>query len=209
MAEERDEVGLATGVAWTPVGGDTMSIEVTLMEGRGNLLLTGQLGDVMKESAQAALSYARSWAPRWNVDPSGFEKLDIHIHVPEGGIPQEVPSAGVSLSSALFSALNRRPVRRDVAMTGEITLRGKVLPIGGLKEKVLAAHRAGIGTMIIPRKNGKDLIEIPAHVRRSIQFVLVDDMSEVLETALVKEVIAEADPELGAPPPLEEEGVSS
>ena len=209
MAEERDEVGLATGVAWTPVGGDTMSIEVTLMEGRGNLLLTGQLGDVMKESAQAALSYARSWAPRWNVDPSGFEKLDIHIHVPEGAIPKDGPSAGVTMASALISALTRRPVRRDVAMTGEITLRGKVLPIGGLKEKVLAAHRAGIGTMIIPRKNGKDLIEIPAHVRRSIQFVLVDDMSEVLETALVKEVIAEADPELGAPPPLEEEGVSS
>jgi ATP-dependent Lon protease len=209
MADERDEVGLATGVAWTPVGGDTMSIEVTLMEGRGNLLLTGQLGDVMKESAQAALSYARSWAPRWNVDPSGFEKLDIHIHVPEGAIPKDGPSAGVTMASALISALTRRPVRRDVAMTGEITLRGKVLPIGGLKEKVLAAHRAGIGTMIIPRKNGKDLIEIPAHVRRSIQFVLVDDMSEVLETALVKEVIAEADPELGAPPPLEEEGVSS
>jgi ATP-dependent Lon protease len=204
MAEERDEVGLATGVSWTPVGGDTMGIEVTLMEGRGNLLLTGQLGDVMKESAQASLSYARSWASRWNVDPARFEKLDIHIHVPEGAIPKDGPSAGVTMATALISALTRRPVRRDVAMTGEITLRGKVLPIGGLKEKVLAAHRAGIRTMIVPRKNGKDLIEIPTHVRRGLTFVLVDDMSEVLETALVPEVIVEADPELGAPPPLDE-----
>jgi ATP-dependent Lon protease len=205
VAEREDEVGLATGVSWTPVGGDTMGIEVTLMEGRGRLLLTGQLGDVMKESAQAGLSYARSWASRYSVDPKRFEKLDVHIHVPAGAIPKDGPSAGVTMTTALISALTRRPVRRDVAMTGEITLRGKVLPIGGLKEKVLAAHRAGITTMIVPRKNEKDLSEIPIRVRRKLKFVLVEDMSEVLDTALRPEPVREADPELGAPPPTEAE----
>ncbi len=203
VAECEDEVGLATGVSWTPMGGDTMGIEVTLMEGRGNLLLTGQLGDVMKESAQAGLSYARSWATRYGIDPARFEKLDIHVHVPAGAIPKDGPSAGVTMTTALISALTRRPVRRDVAMTGEITLRGKVLPIGGLKDKVLAAHRAGIRTMILPRKNEKDLVEIPAHVRRRLKFVPVDDMSEVLDTALLPDPVRQADPELGAPPPAE------
>jgi len=201
VAECDDEVGLATGVSWTPMGGDTMGIEVTLMVGRGNLLLTGQLGDVMKESAQAGLSYARSWATRYGIDPARFEKLDIHVHVPAGAIPKDGPSAGVTMTTALISALTRRPVRRDVAMTGEITLRGKVLPIGGLKDKVLAAHRAGIRTMILPRKNEKDLVEIPAHVRRQLKFVPVDDMSEVLDAALLPDPVREADPELGAPPP--------
>ncbi|MGI8586163.1 MAG: endopeptidase La [Chloroflexia bacterium] len=202
LAEKEDEVGLATGVSWTPMGGDTMGIEVTLMDGRGNLLMTGQLGDVMKESAQAGLSYARSWAPLYKIDTRRFEKLDIHIHVPAGAIPKDGPSAGVTMTTALISALTRRPVRRDVAMTGEITLRGKVLPIGGLKEKVLAAHRAGIRTMVLPRKNQKDLAEIPLRVRRQMKFVLVDDMSDVLDTALLPDPIREADPELGAPPPL-------
>jgi ATP-dependent Lon protease len=201
-AAQEDEVGLATGVSWTPVGGDTMGIEVTLMEGRGNLLLTGQLGDVMKESAQAGLSYARSWATRYGIDSKRFEKLDIHIHVPAGAIPKDGPSAGVTMTTALISALTRRPVRRDVAMTGEITLRGKVLPVGGVKDKVLAAHRAGITTMVLPRKNGKDLVEIPAKVRRRLTFVLVDDMSEVLLTALRTEPVPDADPDLGAPPPV-------
>ena len=200
-AEQENEVGLATGVSWTPAGGDTMGIEVTLMEGRGILLLTGQLGDVMKESAQAGLSYARSWAPRYGIDSKRFEKLDIHVHVPAGATPKDGPSAGVTMATALISALTRRPVRRDVAMTGEITLRGKVLPVGGVKDKVLAAHRAGITTMVLPRKNAKDLVEIPAWVRRKLTFVLVEDMSDVLDTALLAQPVRDADPELGAPPP--------
>ncbi len=199
--EQADEVGLATGVSWTPVGGDTMGVEVTVMEGRGNLLLTGQLGDVMKESAQAGLSYARSWALRYGIDAQRFEKLDIHIHVPAGAIPKDGPSAGVTMTTALISALTRRPVRREVAMTGEITLRGKVLPVGGVKDKVLAAHRAGITTMVLPRKNQKDLNEIPARVRRKLRFVLVEDMSEVLRAALRAEAVPTADPERGVPPP--------
>jgi ATP-dependent Lon protease len=184
MAEEQDEVGVATGVSWTPVGGDTIGVEVSLMEGKGGLLLTGQLGDVMKESAQAALSYARSRARQLGIDPARFEKTDIHIHVPAGATPKDGPSAGVTLATALVSALTGRPVRRDVAMTGEITLRGKVLPIGGLKEKVLAAHRAGISTFILPRKNEKDLDEIPQKVRRGLEMVPVDELDSVLRLAL-------------------------
>ena len=184
MAEEEDEVGVATGVSWTPMGGDTMSFEVNLMEGKGNLLLTGQLGDVMKESAQAGLSYARTRARLLGIDPVRFEKTDIHIHVPAGGVPKDGPSAGVTLATALVSALTGRKVRRDVAMTGEITLRGKVLPIGGLKEKVLAAHRAGITSFILPRKNEKDLDEIPQKVRRQIELIPVDDLDTVLRLAL-------------------------
>jgi ATP-dependent Lon protease len=184
MAEEQDEVGVATGVSWTPVGGDTIGVEVSLMEGKGGLLLTGQLGDVMKESAQAALSYARSRARQLGIDPARFEKTDIHIHVPAGATPKDGPSAGVTLATALVSALTGRAVRRDVAMTGEITLRGKVLPIGGLKEKVLAAHRAGISTFILPRKNEKDLDEIPQKVRRGLEMISVDELDSVLRLAL-------------------------
>jgi ATP-dependent Lon protease len=183
-AEEQDEIGVATGVSWTPMGGDTMGVEVSLMEGRGNLLLTGQLGDVMKESAQAGLSYARARANTLGIDPARFEKTDIHIHVPAGAIPKDGPSAGVTLATALVSALTGRPVRRDVAMTGEITLRGKVLPIGGLKEKVLAAHRAGISTFILPEKNEKDLAEIPQKVRRQLKMIAVNDVDQVLQIAL-------------------------
>ncbi|MDO8690732.1 MAG: endopeptidase La [Dehalococcoidia bacterium] len=185
VAEEKDEIGTATGVVWTMVGGDTISVEVTLMEGKGALLLTGQLGDVMKESAQAALSYARSRAGELGLKSNMFEKTDIHIHVPAGAIPKDGPSAGITMAAALISALTNRAVRRDVAMTGEITLRGRVLPIGGLKEKVLAAHRAGIKTFILPSKNEKDLTEIPAGVRREVDFVFVDGMEEVLKTALL------------------------
>jgi ATP-dependent Lon protease len=184
MAEEQDEVGVATGVSWTPVGGDTISVEVSLMEGKGALLLTGQLGDVMKESAQAGLTYARSRARQLGIDPDRFERTDIHIHVPAGAIPKDGPSAGVTLATALVSALTGREVRRDVAMTGEITLRGKVLPIGGLKEKVLAAHRAGIATFVLPRKNEKDLDEIPQKVRRGLQMIPIDDLDAVLRIAL-------------------------
>jgi ATP-dependent Lon protease len=184
MAEEQDEVGVATGVSWTPVGGDTISVEVSLMEGKGSLLLTGQLGDVMKESAQAALTYARSRARHLGIDPARFEKTDIHVHVPAGAIPKDGPSAGVTLATALVSALTGRQTRRDVAMTGEITLRGKVLPIGGLKEKVLAAHRAGISTFVLPRKNEKDLDEIPPRVLRGLKMMPVDDLDSVLNVAL-------------------------
>jgi ATP-dependent Lon protease len=184
LAEEQDEIGVATGVSWTPVGGDTIGVEVSLMEGKGGLLLTGQLGDVMKESAQAALTYARSRARQLGIDPARFEKTDIHIHVPAGATPKDGPSAGVTLATALVSALTGRAVRRDVAMTGEITLRGKVLPIGGLKEKVLAAHRAGISTFILPRKNEKDLDEIPQKVRRGLDMISVDELDSVLRVAL-------------------------
>ncbi len=185
-AEEYDEVGVATGVAWTEAGGDTMTIEVTLMEGKGNLLLTGQLGDVMKESAQAALSYIRSRARQFDIDPKRFEQTDIHIHVPAGAIPKDGPSAGITMATALTSAFTRCPVRRDLAMTGEITLRGRVLPVGGLREKVLAAHRAGIKTFVMPKKNIKDLTEVPADVQRALNFVYVERMDEVLPVALLE-----------------------
>lgn len=184
VAEEQDEVGVSTGVYWTPMGGDTISVEVIPMEGKGALLLTGQLGDVMKESAQAALSYARARAKQLGIDPARFEKTDIHIHVPAGAQPKDGPSAGVTIATALVSALTGRKVRRDVAMTGEITLRGKVLPIGGLKEKVLAAHRAGISTFLLPRKNEQDLQEIPQKVLKQLELIAVDDLDTVLRIAM-------------------------
>jgi ATP-dependent Lon protease len=184
VAEEQDEVGVSTGVYWTPMGGDTISVEVIPMDGKGALLLTGQLGDVMKESAQAALSYARARARQLGIDPARFEKTDIHIHVPAGAQPKDGPSAGVTIATALVSALTGRKVRRDVAMTGEITLRGKVLPIGGLKEKVLAAHRAGISTFLLPRKNEQDLQEIPSKVRKELELIPVDDLDTVLRLAM-------------------------
>ncbi|MBE0415400.1 MAG: endopeptidase La [Dehalococcoidia bacterium] len=184
-AEERDEVGVAMGVARTEMGGDILGVEVTLMEGKGNLTLTGQLGEVMRESAQAALSYARSKSATFGLDPKLFEKTDIHIHVPAGAIPKDGPSAGITIATALISALVQQPVHKEVAMTGEITLRGRVLPVGGLKEKVLAAHRAGIKTFVMPKKNEKDLGDIPANVRRELTFVYVQGMDEVLNTALI------------------------
>ncbi len=189
IAEKEDEVGVATGIAWTEAGGDLLAVEVTLMEGKGNLILTGQLGDVMQESAQAALSYARSHVRELGIRNRDFDKLDIHIHVPEGAIPKDGPSAGVTMATALISALTRRPVHREVGMTGEITLRGRVLPIGGLKEKVLAAHRAGLKTILIPRKNKKDMVEIPRKVKRDLQFIFVERMDEVLPIALLDKPI--------------------
>jgi ATP-dependent Lon protease len=187
VAERKDEIGVATGVAWTSAGGDLMPVEVTLMDGKGSLLLTGQLGEVMQESAQAALSYARSHAKELGVrdTKSDFEHLDIHIHVPEGAIPKDGPSAGITIATALISALTDRPVRRDVAMTGEITLRGKVLPIGGFKEKALAAHRAGLRTILVPKENKKDLIELPRKAKRDLEFIFVERMDEVLAKSLL------------------------
>jgi ATP-dependent Lon protease len=185
LMEESDEVGLATGIAWTAAGGDTMSVEVTLMEGKGNLILTGQLGDVMQESAQAALSYTRSHATTLGIKKSQFDKMDIHIHVPEGAIPKDGPSAGVTIATALVSALSSRPVHREVGMTGEITLRGRVLGIGGLREKVLAAHRAGLKKVLLPKKNEKDLQDIPRKVRKDLELIFVERMDEVLPIALM------------------------
>jgi ATP-dependent Lon protease len=184
--EERreHEVGVATGLAWTEAGGEILYVEVNTMKGKGGLTLTGQLGDVMKESAQAALSYARAHAAELGIDQGVFEARDIHIHVPAGAIPKDGPSAGVTMATALVSALSGKPVSKDVAMTGEITLRGRVLPIGGLKEKALAALRAHIDTLIIPQRNEKDLEEIPKHLRKRVNFVLAQSMDDVLKVAL-------------------------
>ena len=184
MAEERDEVGVATGLAITPVGGDLLSVEVNLMAGKGNLILTGQLGEVMQESAQAALSYARAHAEALGIDAQVFEQTDIHIHVPEGATPKDGPSAGITIATALISALTGRPVRRDVGLSGEIALRGRVLSVGGVKDKVMAAHRAGLRTVVLPAKNKKDLIEIPARVQRDLKLVFAEHMEQVLPVAL-------------------------
>jgi ATP-dependent Lon protease len=192
--EEHNEVGTATGLAWTEVGGEILPIEVTLMPGKGSLRLTGKLGDVMQESAHAAMSYVRSRAVDLGIDPAFHRKLDVHIHVPEGAIPKDGPSAGITMATALVSALSKVAVRRDVAMTGEITLRGKVLPIGGVKEKLMAAHRFGVTTIILPRENEKDLADIPKPVLDALHVDLVEHVDEVLKIALVPSP---------APPPQE------
>jgi ATP-dependent Lon protease len=202
-SEEKNEVGLATGLAWTEVGGQILSIEATLMPGKGKLLLTGQLGDVMQESGQAALSYVRSRAAHLGLSADFYRRVDIHIHIPEGSIPKDGPSAGITLATAVVSTLTKIAVRRDVAMTGEITLRGKVLPIGGVKEKLLAAHRMGSQTVILPRDNEKDMAEIPANIQQELTIRFVETMDEVLDLALerrieVQETI-EAEP---VPPPV-------
>jgi len=184
MAEEQNEVGVATGLAWTEVGGELLVSEATLMAGKGKLTLTGKLGDVMQESAQAALSYVRSRAADLNLADDFHSKIDIHVHVPEGAIPKDGPSAGITMATTLVSALTRIPTRRDVAMTGEITLRGKVLPIGGVKEKILAAHRAGVTNIILPRDNEKDLADIPKNVMDTLDIHMVSTMDEVLKIAL-------------------------
>ncbi len=183
QAEEEDQIGVATGVAVTEAGGDLMSIEVTVMEGKGNLILTGSLGEVMQESAQAALSYARTNAVRLGIASKAFDQMDIHIHIPEGAVPKDGPSAGVAIATALLSALSLRPVRRDIVLTGEITLRGRILPIGGVKEKALAAHRAGIRTFLLPKKNQPDLEEVPRNILRHLNVVMVEQMDEVLPLA--------------------------
>ncbi|MGQ9675000.1 MAG: endopeptidase La [Chloroflexota bacterium] len=198
-AEERDEIGVATGVYWTPTGGDLATVEATLMEGKGTVILTGQLGEVMRESATAAVSYTRANAERLGIHDKFHETMDVHIHLPAGAVPKDGPSAGITMATALVSALTRRPVRRDVAMTGEITLRGRVLPVGGLKEKVLAAHRAGIKIFIMPKKNVKDMADIPTNVQRELEFVAVEHMDEVLARALVDGLATPT------PPSVEEE----
>jgi ATP-dependent Lon protease len=185
LAEEEDGVGIAMGVAWTEGGGDLTPVEVALMPGKGNLTLTGHLGDIIQESAQAALSYTRSRGDDLDVDPDVFDKTDIHVHFPEGAIPKDGPSAGITIATALISAFTGRAVRHDVGMTGEITLRGRVLPVGGLKEKMLAAYRAGLKTIVIPKRNKKDLVEIPKRVKRSLDIILVEQMDDVLTTALL------------------------
>jgi len=183
--EEKDEIGMTTGLAWTEAGGELLSIEATIMPGKGKLLLTGKLGDVMQESAQAALTYVRSRGEYLSLDKDFFQNIDIHIHVPEGAIPKDGPSAGVAMATSLASALTKKPVHKDIAMTGEITLRGKVLPIGGLKEKLIAAHRGNVTCVIIPRDNEKDLKEIPSRVKKDLKIVLADHVDEVLRRALI------------------------
>jgi ATP-dependent Lon protease len=183
--EESDQIGLVTGLAWTQVGGELLLVETAIMPGKGNLTVTGKLGDVMQESAQAAVSYVRSRAERLQIDSKFYRKYDIHIHIPEGAIPKDGPSAGISMCTSLLSTLTKHPVHRDVAMTGEITLRGRVLPIGGLKEKILAAHRGGIKKVIIPKENEKDLKEIPKTISKQIDIIAVDHMDEVLSHALI------------------------
>lgn len=181
---DTDEVGTATGLAWTSVGGATLTIEVSAMQGKGDILLTGKLGDVMKESARAAISYIRAHAEKYGIDGHDFETKDIHIHVPEGATPKDGPSAGITMATAILSAFTGQPVRKDVAMTGEITLRGKVLPIGGLKEKALAANRIGIRDVIIPEENKKDVEEIPETVRKDLNFICVKSIDQVFENAV-------------------------
>lgn len=188
LAEEKDQVGIATGMAWTEVGGDTMPIEVTVMKGRGNLTLTGQLGDVMQESAKAAMSYVRSRAEKLGLDANFYRKVDVHIHIPEGAVPKDGPSAGITVATALTSALTGRVSKKELAMTGEITLRGKVLPIGGLKEKLLAARRAGIKSVIVPEENRKDIDEIKKELPADMKVSYVNDMDQVLEMALGEKV---------------------
>ena len=183
LVDKEDQVGVVNGLAWTAAGGDTLTVEAQLLPGKGNLLLTGQLGDVMKESAQAGWTYLRSIGEQFDI-PEDIGNLDVHIHVPEGAIPKDGPSAGVTMACALASAFSERPVRRDVAMTGEITLRGRVLPIGGLKEKSIAALRAGVKTVVIPKGNKRDLAELPQVVRDNLKFVLAETLQDVLHVAL-------------------------
>jgi ATP-dependent Lon protease len=190
--EEKDQVGMVTGLAWTQVGGELLFIETLIMPGKGKLTVTGKLGDVMQESAQAAVSYVRSRALNLMIDDKFYRKYDIHIHIPEGAIPKDGPSAGVTIATALASLLSGRPVRADVGMTGEITLRGQVLPVGGIKEKILAAHRAGLRTVVLPKRNEKDLDDLPEETRDDMTFVLVDRVDEVLAAALRDGHVGEA-----------------
>jgi ATP-dependent Lon protease len=183
--EEKDEIGLTNGLAVTQYGGDLLASEVTVVPGKGKLIITGKLGDVMQESAQAAMSYVRSRSVLLGLEPDFYSKIDIHVHFPEGAIPKDGPSAGITIATSLVSALLKAPVRRDIAMTGEITLRGRVLPIGGLKEKLLAAHRGGIATVLIPKENRRDLREVPRRVLKATRLVLVDHVDEVLREAIV------------------------
>jgi len=206
LIEKKDEVGMATGLAWTEAGGDILFIEVAIMPGKGSLTLTGQLGDVMKESCQAAMSYIRAKGIEFGLSPKFFQKIDVHVHVPEGAVPKDGPSAGDTITTAIVSALTKIPVKRTVGMTGEVTLRGRVLEIGGVKEKVIAAHRAGLKTIILPKDNKKDLVDVPKEVLRDLDFKFVSHMDEVLDIALVKQLPkthASTRPILHAPTPTQ------
>ena len=185
MGEEEDQIGAVTGLAWTEVGGELLTIEAVTVPGKGQIKTTGKLGDVMQESVQAAFSFVKARAPSYGVKPSLFARKDIHVHLPEGAVPKDGPSAGIGMVTAIISTLTGIPVRRDVAMTGEVTLRGRVLPIGGLKEKLLAALRGGITKVLIPAENEKDLAEIPANIREGLEIVPVSHVDEVLAHALV------------------------
>ena len=187
--EKKNEIGLATGLAWTEVGGCVLSTETTLMEGKGRLTLTGKLGDVMQESAQAAMSYIRSRTTQFGLAKDFYRNVEIHVHVPEGAIPKDGPSAGITICTSMVSALTRIPVRCDLAMTGEITLRGKVLPIGGVKEKLLAAHRMGLRTIVLPKDNEKDLADIPQEILSSLTIQLAETMDDVLQIALERPIV--------------------
>jgi ATP-dependent Lon protease len=185
MIEEKNTIGIVTGLAWTQAGGDILFIEVSVMPGRGNLTLTGHLGDVMKESCQAALSYVRSRYEMFGLEKDFYHKLDIHVHVPEGAVPKDGPSAGTAIATAMVSALTKIPIKKEVGMTGEITLRGRVMEIGGIKEKTIAAHRAGIKTIVMPKENMKDIEEdVPKHVLTDLKFVPVTQVDEALAEAL-------------------------
>jgi len=187
--EDQDAVGVTTGLAWTEVGGELLAIEAVIVPGKGKMTITGKLGDVMQESVQAAASYVHSRGDNFGIEPKMFRDKDIHIHVPEGATPKDGPSAGIAMCTSIVSVLTKIPVRRDTAMTGEITLRGRVLPIGGLKEKLLAALRAGIKTVLIPKENEKDLAEIPDNVKRGLEFIPVSVVDEVLEHALARPLV--------------------
>jgi ATP-dependent Lon protease len=183
---DSNQVGLTTGLAWTEVGGEVLQTEATLMQGKGQLTLTGKLGEVMQESARAAMSFVRSRAAEFGIGREFPRKMDLHIHIPEGAIPKDGPSAGITMATTIVSALTKIPVRKDVAMTGEITLRGKVLPIGGVKEKLLAAHRAGIKNVLLPKENEKDLQDLPQDILEALSVSLVETMDDVLQAALEK-----------------------
>jgi ATP-dependent Lon protease len=188
--DKQNEIGATTGLAWTEMGGSILTTEATMMEGRGKLTTTGKLGDVMQESAQAAMSYVRSRAQYLGLPKDFYRHLDIHVHVPEGAIPKDGPSAGITIATSICSALTGIPVRHDIAMTGEITVRGRVLPIGGLKEKMLAAHRQGIYEIVLPRENERDLVDIPENIRKEMKMHFVFSMDEVLKVALEREIVA-------------------
>jgi len=190
-AERTDEVGVVTSLAWTENGGEIMPVEVAVLEGKGAMQMTGQMGDVMQESGQAALTYIKSRAATLGIEMDVFERMDIHVHMPEGGIPKDGPSAGITMATAIISALTGRPVFRHIGMTGEITLRGRVLPIGGVREKVLAAHRAGLKTVILPEKNLKDLIDLPKTAKSELKIIPVKHMDEVLQIALSPKAVIE------------------
>jgi ATP-dependent Lon protease len=206
MGEEEDQIGAVTGLAWTEVGGELLTIEAVTVPGKGVIKTTGKLGEVMQESVQAAFSFVKARAPSYGIKPSLFGRKDIHVHLPEGAVPKDGPSAGIGMVTAIISTLSGIRVRRDVAMTGEVTLRGRVLPIGGLKEKLLAAMRGGISKVLIPAENEKDLAEIPANIREGLEIVPVSHVDEVLDQALVTPVVpiewTEAD-DLAAMPPVE------